>query len=163
MMVLGDNTHILTVSKGAASMVSSTLSARATECEARRETTSKGVKPPASSNRAKILVTSSAGSGIRPSTAGIVWLGRPAKNSRRGAPCSKAAFRTYSVFASPELTGQLLRATAPANWTRSPADTGCLARNGMRLLTESSIPLLAAKSGSTVGKRSIEPSAPPPL
>lgn len=62
------------------------------------------------------------------------------------------------------LTGQLLSATAPANWTRSPAlIVLCFCMNGIRLFTESSMPLLAAKLGSTVGNRSIEPSAPPPL
>lgn len=36
-------------------------------------------------------------------------------------------------------------------------------RKGIRLLTLSLIPRLASKAGSTVGKRSIDPSAPPPL
>ena len=71
----------LTVSKGAASMVSSTLSARAMECDARRETTSNGLKLPASANRSRMDVTLSCGSGIKPSMAGAVALGRPAKNS----------------------------------------------------------------------------------
>ena len=62
------------------------------------------------------------------------------------------------------LTGQLLSATAPAYCTMSPAlMVGCLAMKGIRLLTLSSIPSFAWKFGSTVGKRSIDPSAPPPL
>ena len=36
-------------------------------------------------------------------------------------------------------------------------------RKGMRLLTLSSIPAFSERPGSTVGKMSIEPSAPPPL
>ena len=78
---------LLTLSKGAASRVGSTWSARATVWEARRETTSKGVNPPASSKRSRMSVMLSWGSGIRPSIAGAVALGRPARNSRRGAPC----------------------------------------------------------------------------
>ena len=62
------------------------------------------------------------------------------------------------------LTGQLVIATAPANWTRSPAEIlGNWERKGMRLLTESAIPRFAKNAGSTVGKMSIDPSAPPPL
>ena len=61
-------------------------------------------------------------------------------------------------------TGQLLSATAPAYWTMSPAlIVGCLAMNGMRLLTLSLIPAFAWNSGSTRGNKSIDPSAPPPL
>lgn len=78
---------VLTESNGAASIVSSTLSARATVCDASSETTSKGEKLPASSNRCKIFVTLSCGSGIRPSTAAMVLFGRPAMNSSLGAPC----------------------------------------------------------------------------
>ena len=62
------------------------------------------------------------------------------------------------------LTGQLPTATAPANWTRSPAEIlGNCERKGIKLLTESAIPRFAKNAGSTVGKMSIEPSAPPPL
>ena len=57
-----------------------------------------------------------------------------------------------------------MRATAPANWTRSPAGmVGNWERKGIKLLTLSEIPRLAKKAGSTVGKMSMEPSAPPPL
>ncbi len=71
---------------------------------------------------------------------------------------------TKNPIANILLTGQLVKATAPANWTRSPAlIVLCFCMKGIRLLTLSSIPLLAEKLGSTVGKRSIEPSAPPPL
>ena len=66
--------------------------------EARRATTSAGLKFPASLKRWRMLSTVSNGSGTVPSGAGAVGAGRPSKNSRRGAP------------------GQLLTPTAPANW-----------------------------------------------
>ena len=52
--------------------------------------------------------------------------------------------------------------TAAANWTRSPADTGCLFRKGARFATTPSRPMLAAKAVSMSAKVMIDPSAPPP-
>ena len=65
--------------------------------EARRATTSAGVKPPASLNRCKMLSTESKGSGTVKSGAGWVASGRPTNTARRGAP------------------GQLLTPIAPAS------------------------------------------------
>ena len=65
--------------------------------EARRATTSAGVKPPASLNRCKMLSTESKGSGTVRSGAGWVASGRPTNTARRGAP------------------GQLLTPIAPAS------------------------------------------------
>lgn len=132
-------------SKGAALIVGSTWSARAIECEASSAMISSGVNPPPSANRAMIESTESCGSGISPSGAGAVALGLPARNSSLGAP------------------GQLEIPTAPANWIRSPAETWVwLARKGRRASTLSDIPRLAKKLGSTSGKMSMDPSAPPP-
>ena len=81
----------------AASMVGLTLSARATEHEASRETTSKGLKLPALAKRFKMVVTLSEGRGMRPSTAGAVALGRPARNSSRGAPYMVVSGRSVTM------------------------------------------------------------------
>ena len=85
---------------------------------------------PASVIRALIFSTGSSGSGTAPTSVGKVAFGRPARNSRRGAP------------------GQLETPTAPANWIRSPAVTLNLPllRKGVMLSIESSIPLFAPKS-----------------
>ena len=83
-------------SKGLPWMRGAMWSCAATECEARRSTTSAGLKP-ASPMRFRILSVGSDGSGIRPSGETMEWLERPARNLRRGPP------------------RQLLTATAPAN------------------------------------------------
>ena len=84
-------------SNGVPGIVGSTLSWAATECEARRSTTSTGEKP-ASPMRAKILLLSSDGSGTSRSGEGREMFERPARNCRRGPPAQ---------FDTP---------TAPANW-----------------------------------------------
>ena len=131
-------------SKGTCWIVGSMWSDRAMVWDANNSTTSVGEKFPPSSMRAKILSRGSWGSGTNPSGAGAVAFGRPSLKSNRGAP------------------GQLVMATAAANWIRSPAVISCFERNGLRALTPSEIPRLAWKLGSTLGKTIGEPSAPPP-
>lgn len=130
------------VSKGTASCPGMIVSERATVCDARRWTTSAGVKP-VSAKRSRILSTLSAGPGIAPSSAGPVAFGRPTRNCRRGAP------------------GQFVSPKAAANWMRSPPETLCLVRNGASASTPSSVPAFSEKVVST-GKRRMEPSAPSP-
>jgi hypothetical protein len=132
-------------SKGTCWKPGMTWSERATVCDASSAMTSSGVKSPPSAMRARISSTLFCGSGMSPSMAGAVALGRPAMNSRRGAP------------------GQLLTATAPANWIMSPAVMPLwLATKGVRAPTLSLMPAFAKKLGSTLGKMIMEPSAPPP-
>lgn len=64
-------------------LTGSTWSWAATEWEAKRSTTSAGLKP-ASPIRARITSAESLGSGTSKSGEGLVAFGRPAKNERRG-------------------------------------------------------------------------------
>ncbi|CAK5266379.1 unnamed protein product [Mycena citricolor] len=154
-------------SKGAASKVGSTWSARATVWLARSEMTSKGLKLPASAKRAKILSTESEGSCGRADE--CLWWTAHGREMYRNEPIYG---RSHGILPSgQELepgrtlrsnerlsrscflhTGQFETATAPANWMRSPAETLWRARIGSRLFTLSSIPLFASKLGSICPK-----------
>ena len=74
------------LSKGTASWPGTSVSERAIVCEASRWTTSAGEKLPPSAIRSRIVVASLCGSGTVLSSAGNVAFGRPARNSKRGAP-----------------------------------------------------------------------------
>jgi len=76
-------------------------------CEARRATTSEGLKP-ASANLARMAVTLSVGSGTVRSGAGPVGAGLPSKNGSRGAP------------------GQFVIPTAAARWTLEFVNKLCM-------------------------------------
>ncbi len=95
--------------RGTAWRLSMRVSERAMECDAKRLTSSVGEKP-ASSKREKILPTESSGLGTRPSAAGCVAFGRPAKNLE--ARSTRAVGNRHSTRKLDQVTsgdGELLK------------------------------------------------------